>query len=249
MCWSWVWLERERSTNGSTAASAPSGRGALGARAVTRVAAHVRNRFQQQQALKGNLSKWVRDCLRDYPSYEACLQSLAAFFLRHGDQRQQDSPLTAPLNLGPQGSAANAGRLAGIAALVSQTQESRPQEGCGVGESSRERSQGAAPHQAASHEAAAHQAAPHEARVNDHGASSTHLRAGDRAGRRVHQAAASLLDALDRDTCCSCPSPALSAAAAVTRKGAAAADGGRAGGDSSGGWTKRRGRASWWLAG
>jgi hypothetical protein len=37
-------------------------------------------RFQQQQALKHNLSKWVRDCLCDYATFEACQQSLKAFF-------------------------------------------------------------------------------------------------------------------------------------------------------------------------
>ena len=53
----------------------------------------IDDRFQQQQSLKNNLSKWVRDSLREYASYEACQQSLQAFFKR---RETQPNPSTAP---------------------------------------------------------------------------------------------------------------------------------------------------------
>ena len=43
----------------------------------------IDDRFQQQHSLKQNLSKWLRDCLIEYPSYESCHDSLSAFFQRH----------------------------------------------------------------------------------------------------------------------------------------------------------------------
>ncbi len=53
----------------------------------------IDDRFQQQQSLKNNLSKWVRDSLREYASYEACQQSLQAFFKR---RETQPNPSTSP---------------------------------------------------------------------------------------------------------------------------------------------------------
>jgi hypothetical protein len=53
----------------------------------------IDDRFQQQQSLKNNLSKWVRDSLCEYASYEACQQSLQAFFKR---RETQPNPSTSP---------------------------------------------------------------------------------------------------------------------------------------------------------
>ena len=165
------------------------------------------SRFQQQQqqalqnSLSKNLSKWVRDCLRDYSTLQACQHSLASFFQLQQQRLTDDAPAPVPAPAQPSAAAASAAKVDAGGSTPRGEAEGRPVKA----------SMGA------------HQATP----VGYGGACREPGAAG---GCRVHAAAASLLDAVDRESSRAhvssrgvAPSPAAAAAASEGRGLAAGA--------------------------